>query len=157
MIITSKLKYLVQAHYMMTCYTTLIWPIPCDIGTYYAYVLRSRQIHLTRRTHSSIARPNNVLVQKLDSVIHPPKPIKPVSTIRVLLPRHLAPNPCSVSLRPRQAAEHPLATDDKLGMLADTGSFPSKLYFCWLHALTSHCLPDFLTGRTGTEECWTGP
>lgn len=42
--------------------------------------------------------------------------------------------------------------DDKLGRLADTGSLSSKLYLCWLHALTSHCLPDPLTGRTGTEE-----
>ncbi|KAK3374532.1 hypothetical protein B0T24DRAFT_577590 [Lasiosphaeria ovina] len=42
--------------------------------------------------------------------------------------------------------------NDKLGCLADTGSLQSKLYLCWLHALTSHCLPDPLTSRTGTEE-----
>ncbi|KAK4153473.1 hypothetical protein C8A00DRAFT_33763 [Chaetomidium leptoderma] len=42
--------------------------------------------------------------------------------------------------------------DDKLGCLTDTGSLQSKLYLCWLHALTSHCLPDPLTLRTGTEE-----
>jgi hypothetical protein len=28
----------------------------------------------------------------------------------------------------------------------------SKLYLCYLHALTSHCLPDPLLGHTGTEE-----
>jgi hypothetical protein len=28
----------------------------------------------------------------------------------------------------------------------------SKLYQCYLHALTSHCLPDPLLGHTGTEE-----
>jgi hypothetical protein len=28
----------------------------------------------------------------------------------------------------------------------------SKLYQCYLHALTSHCLPDLLLGHTGTEE-----
>ncbi|KAK4459473.1 hypothetical protein QBC42DRAFT_299412 [Cladorrhinum samala] len=42
--------------------------------------------------------------------------------------------------------------DDKLGCLTDTGSLHSRLYLCWLHALTSHCLPDPLTSRTGTEE-----
>jgi len=42
--------------------------------------------------------------------------------------------------------------NDKLGCLVDAGSLQSKLYLCWLHALTSHCLPDPLTARTGTEE-----
>ncbi|KAG7294015.1 hypothetical protein NEMBOFW57_004076 [Staphylotrichum longicolle] len=42
--------------------------------------------------------------------------------------------------------------NDKLGCLSDTGSLQSKLYLCWLHALTSHPLPDPLTRRTGTEE-----
>ncbi|KAH9047021.1 hypothetical protein EDB83DRAFT_2677144 [Lactarius deliciosus] len=31
-------------------------------------------------------------------------------------------------------------------------SLHSKLYQCYLHALTSHCLPDPLLGHTGTEE-----
>ncbi|KAK3367194.1 hypothetical protein B0T24DRAFT_581750 [Lasiosphaeria ovina] len=42
--------------------------------------------------------------------------------------------------------------DDKLGCLIDSGSLQSKLYLCLLHASTSHCLPDPLTRRTGTEE-----
>ncbi|KAK0715939.1 hypothetical protein B0H67DRAFT_645624 [Lasiosphaeris hirsuta] len=42
--------------------------------------------------------------------------------------------------------------DNKLGCLVGTGSLQSRLYICWLHALTSHCLPDPLTSRTGTEE-----
>ncbi|KAK0717274.1 hypothetical protein B0T26DRAFT_775322 [Lasiosphaeria miniovina] len=41
---------------------------------------------------------------------------------------------------------------DKLGCLIDSGSLQSKLYLCLLHASTSHCLPDPLTQRTGTEE-----
>jgi hypothetical protein len=39
-----------------------------------------------------------------------------------------------------------------LGRLVDNGSLQSKLFLCHLHAATSHCLPDPLTGRTGTEE-----
>ncbi|KAK4182710.1 hypothetical protein QBC35DRAFT_546309 [Podospora australis] len=39
-----------------------------------------------------------------------------------------------------------------LGYLEDNGPLSSKLYLCLLHAYTSHCLPDRLTGRTGTEE-----
>ncbi|KAG8926622.1 hypothetical protein FRC02_008778 [Tulasnella sp. 418] len=36
--------------------------------------------------------------------------------------------------------------------LEGDGSILSKLYQIYLHAITSHCLPDRLTGRTGTEE-----
>ncbi|KAI9890486.1 MAG: hypothetical protein M1814_003970 [Vezdaea aestivalis] len=42
--------------------------------------------------------------------------------------------------------------DSQLGRLVDNGSLRSKLYKCYLHAVTSHCLPDTLTGRTGTEQ-----
>ena len=42
--------------------------------------------------------------------------------------------------------------DTKLGCLTGTGSLHSTLFLCWLHALTSHSLPDPLTVRTGTEE-----
>ncbi|PON24166.1 hypothetical protein TGAM01_v206854 [Trichoderma gamsii] len=41
--------------------------------------------------------------------------------------------------------------DTLLGRLVDNGSLQSKLIMCYLHALTSHCLPDPLTGMTGTE------
>ncbi|KAG8729403.1 hypothetical protein FRC10_003931 [Ceratobasidium sp. 414] len=40
-----------------------------------------------------------------------------------------------------------------LGYLAGSNhSLTSRLYKIYLHALTSHCLPDPLTGRAGTEE-----
>ncbi|KAK4175214.1 hypothetical protein QBC36DRAFT_355360 [Triangularia setosa] len=42
--------------------------------------------------------------------------------------------------------------DTRLGQLIDNGSLTSKLFLSLLHALTSHCLPDPLTERTGTEE-----
>ncbi|KAJ4291237.1 hypothetical protein N0V88_006237 [Collariella sp. IMI 366227] len=44
------------------------------------------------------------------------------------------------------------SVDSRLGLLISSGSLSSKLYLCLLHALTSHCLPDPLTWRTGTEE-----
>lgn len=47
---------------------------------------------------------------------------------------------------------HAYVVDDKLGRLVDNGTLRSKLQLSYLHALTSHCLPDPLTGRTGTEE-----
>jgi len=40
-----------------------------------------------------------------------------------------------------------------LGFLEGDGSLGSHFYQAYLHALTSHCLQDPLTGRTGTEEC----
>ena len=46
--------------------------------------------------------------------------------------------------------------DTKLGRLAGSGSLASRYYLIYLHALTSHFLPDPLTGRTGTEEALHG-
>lgn len=37
-----------------------------------------------------------------------------------------------------------------LGRIVDIGSLQSKLFLCYIHALTSFCLPDPLTQRTGT-------
>ena len=42
--------------------------------------------------------------------------------------------------------------DNMLGQMVDNGDLQSKLFLCYLHGLTSHCLPDPLTGRTGTEQ-----
>ena len=42
--------------------------------------------------------------------------------------------------------------DTNLQCLTSNSSLSSKLYQCYLHALTSHCLPDPLLGHMGTEE-----
>ena len=47
---------------------------------------------------------------------------------------------------------HEYTVDTDLGCLRSNASLRSKLYQCYLHALTSHCLPDPLLGHTGTEE-----
>ena len=47
---------------------------------------------------------------------------------------------------------HAFSIDRQRGRLADNSSLQSKLHLCYLHALTSFCLPDPLTQRTGTEE-----
>nr|POE46995.1 hypothetical protein CFP56_00327 [Quercus suber] len=47
---------------------------------------------------------------------------------------------------------HTFEIDQRLGRLVDNGSVQSKLMLAYLHALTSHCLPDPLTRRTGTEQ-----
>lgn len=47
---------------------------------------------------------------------------------------------------------HTFLIDRQLGRLADNGSLQSKLHLCYSHALTSFCLPDPLTQRTGTEQ-----
>jgi hypothetical protein len=47
---------------------------------------------------------------------------------------------------------HEYTIDTDLGCLTSNTSLSSKLYQCYLHALTSHCLPDPLLGHTGTEE-----
>ncbi|CAE6448069.1 unnamed protein product [Rhizoctonia solani] len=42
--------------------------------------------------------------------------------------------------------------DEDLGYLETSEGLTSRLFKIYLHALTSYCLPDTLTGRTGTEE-----
>ncbi|PVH99843.1 hypothetical protein DM02DRAFT_710275 [Periconia macrospinosa] len=46
---------------------------------------------------------------------------------------------------------HAYPLDSILGRILDSGNLQSKLLLCYLHALTSHCLPDRLTRRTGFE------
>ena len=52
----------------------------------------------------------------------------------------------------RRVHWHEYIIDTDLGRLTGNVSLHSKLYQCYLHALTSHCLPDPLLGHTGTEE-----
>ncbi|EGO28636.1 hypothetical protein SERLADRAFT_413465 [Serpula lacrymans var. lacrymans S7.9] len=47
---------------------------------------------------------------------------------------------------------HRYKVDTVLGCLVGNVSLTNKLYKAYLHALSSSCLPDPLTGRTGTEE-----
>ena len=42
--------------------------------------------------------------------------------------------------------------DTELECLAESTTLEGSLFKVYLHALTAHCLPDPLTGRTGTEE-----
>ncbi|CAG8984161.1 hypothetical protein HYALB_00008163 [Hymenoscyphus albidus] len=51
---------------------------------------------------------------------------------------------------------HQYLIDKDLGQLTDSGNLSSRLFKLYLHALTSHCLPDTLTSRTGTEEALHG-
>ncbi|KAK8018742.1 hypothetical protein PG991_007932 [Apiospora marii] len=57
---------------------------------------------------------------------------------------------CEVELSRHR--HHYYEIDDLLGRFIDSGSLQSKLLLCHLHAVTSHCLIDPLTSRTGTEE-----
>jgi hypothetical protein len=53
----------------------------------------------------------------------------------------------------RHVRYHAFRVDATLGCLrSGDGALGSLLLLCRLHALTTHCLPDRLTGRTGTEE-----
>ncbi|THH06264.1 hypothetical protein EW146_g9666, partial [Bondarzewia mesenterica] len=52
----------------------------------------------------------------------------------------------------RRVSYHDYKIDTDLWCLVSNVSLTSKLYKIYLHAVTSHCLPDPLTGRSGTEE-----
>ncbi|KAK7677682.1 hypothetical protein QCA50_019373 [Cerrena zonata] len=47
---------------------------------------------------------------------------------------------------------HIFTIDDTLGCLSSESGMKSWFYMIYLHAVTSHCLPDPLLKRTGTEE-----
>lgn len=47
---------------------------------------------------------------------------------------------------------HAVEIDSLHGRLLDSGELSCKLYLAYLHALTSFCLVDPLTGKTGTEQ-----
>ena len=51
-----------------------------------------------------------------------------------------------------QPSYHVYSIDRTLGRIIDNGSLTSKLFMCYLHAVTSNYLPDRLTSKTGTEE-----
>lgn len=42
--------------------------------------------------------------------------------------------------------------DAQLARMTDNGTLQSKLFLCYLHALTSYCVPDPFTMHTGTEQ-----
>ena len=50
---------------------------------------------------------------------------------------------------------HTLYVDTQLGRLVDNGDVSCKMYLAYLHAVTSSCLIDPLTQRTGTEQALT--
>ncbi|KAK7053180.1 hypothetical protein VNI00_003799 [Paramarasmius palmivorus] len=52
----------------------------------------------------------------------------------------------------RHAHYYRYQVDSTLGRLVSHVGIHGKLYQVYLHAVTSHCLPDPLTGRTGTEQ-----
>ncbi|KAL0569705.1 hypothetical protein V5O48_012255 [Marasmius crinis-equi] len=52
----------------------------------------------------------------------------------------------------RRVVYYRYVVDDILGRLVGTTALHAKFYLIYLTALTSHCLPNPLTGRTGVEE-----
>ena len=52
----------------------------------------------------------------------------------------------------RHVGWHKYTIDTDLRRLTSNASLNRTLYQCYLHALTSHCLPDPLLNHTGTEE-----
>ncbi|KAF9894652.1 hypothetical protein FE257_006540 [Aspergillus nanangensis] len=47
---------------------------------------------------------------------------------------------------------HVYLVNSQMGCLTDNGSVQSKLALCYLHAITSFCVPDPLSQKTGTEQ-----
>lgn len=58
----------------------------------------------------------------------------------------------SVTIARGVSRVHSYCVDDQLGRFVGSGSMQSMLLLCYLHGLTSYCLPDPLTRVTGTEQ-----
>ncbi|EFX03462.1 hypothetical protein CMQ_390 [Grosmannia clavigera kw1407] len=58
----------------------------------------------------------------------------------------------TVSIFPETAPAYIFKRNDDMQRLDGSGSLQSSLLLCYLHALTSFCLPDVFTGCTGTEQ-----
>jgi len=56
----------------------------------------------------------------------------------------------------RRIQYHTYKIDTELGCLTECASLEGSLFKIYLHGITSHCLPDPLTGQTGTEEAIYG-
>lgn len=56
------------------------------------------------------------------------------------------------SIAPVPGSPNVYVVNEMLQKLVDNGSLQSKLFLAYLHAVTSFCLPDPLTRRTGTEQ-----
>ncbi|RDW87962.1 hypothetical protein BP5796_03656 [Coleophoma crateriformis] len=76
---------------------------------------------------------------------------------RVLIPEgrvsyHRHSGHVSVSVKRGESRVHSYCVDEQLGRLVGSGSMQSMLLLCYLHSLTSYCLPDPLIRVTGTEQ-----
>ncbi|KFA52542.1 hypothetical protein S40293_07627 [Stachybotrys chartarum IBT 40293] len=58
----------------------------------------------------------------------------------------------TVQISNTAASTQAYSIDTHLGQLKGNGSLKSRLFLAELHAMTSSCVPDPLTGHTGTEE-----
>jgi hypothetical protein len=99
------------------------------------------------------------LINKLILCPSPSSSEKPLPPRRVIIPQgkisfNIDGNFTIVSMEndDEDVSWYEYTIDANLGCLTSNTSLGSKLYQCYLHALTSHCLPDPLLGHTGTEE-----
>jgi hypothetical protein len=99
------------------------------------------------------------LINKLILCPSPSSSEKPLPPRRVIIPQgkisfNIDGNFTIVSMEndDEDVSWYEYTIDTNLGCLTSNTSLGSKLYQCYLHALTSHCLPDPLLGHTGTEE-----
>ncbi|KAG8927461.1 hypothetical protein FRC02_008200 [Tulasnella sp. 418] len=109
-------------------------------------------------TGSMIGFKNQLVLRKKDSSTPPrrqviiPYPAKLELQVSVASPLDHHPT-ISLILGDQDRIHYFVYTIDPiLGRLVGDGSMLSKLYQIYLHAITSNCLPDPLTGQTGTEE-----
>jgi hypothetical protein len=164
--ISRRLKPLEQEHYLMVTYDLETLRVTADLPRFrlqFGLVdneleslnLREMVIDDVQSASTMIGLRNQLILRpKLAPAGNPPQPRS------VLIPRgnvKVFPSPHHVHVEvetgtTRHAHYYEYKIEEDLGYLAINADLTSRLYKIYLHAVTSHCLPDILTGRTGTEE-----
>jgi hypothetical protein len=99
-------------------------------------------------TSKLVLRPGNTLEDRL-VLIPVPRVFSSHSVICAQVPDQ---HHVSVSIDKSEAHRvFAYSLDTTLGRILESGDVQRRLFLALLHALTSHCLPDLLTGYTGTE------
>ncbi|KAK7433509.1 hypothetical protein VKT23_020749 [Stygiomarasmius scandens] len=111
-------------------------------------------MHIARsRSIGTFIGLKNMLILESDLPVRPTKILVPSGTIHISRNdyHHVA---VTIGVLMEQTCaqflEYTVRSD--LGSLDGDGSIASHFYQAYLHALTSHCLPDPFLGRTGTDE-----
>jgi len=114
--------------------------------------MRNMVVDDNQSTGTMLGLVNQLIMRPKSQIIdeHPRTVIIPDGRISYVVDKHHV--QVTINNEGARVAYHLYRVDTDLRCLAGLVGLTNKLYQALLHAVTSGCLPDPLTGRTGTEE-----